>query len=367
MKTKIRTALLLLLSILLLLSLICCAEKSENVMEYKKSAVTSNMYQYWMSGYKAMFLYTYGADMQNAAAFWSEEIDDGVTTESFFTSIVDQSVMKKLVCLSLFEENNLKLNDATRISVKETVDRLVSDLADGKKSEFNRLYAEYGVNYDILIDIYLAEAKIEMLRDFFYGEYGVEQLTSSQKEEYFSENYARMNQIFIHTKDKLVKGSDGKYIIEGDKYKSEPLSESEKAEKQAKILEVEQKIAEGQDFDTLLQNYNEDEAASVYKDGLYFTPQTEYIDEVISALFGLEIGESCRVESEFGTHFIKREPLIKGAYSDKENADFFGSFDTDVIDFFFDEKLSELIPDVRVNQEAKEKIKASEIEENWNF
>lgn len=81
----------------------------------------------------------------------------------------------------------------------------------------------------------------------------------------------------------------------------------------------------------------------------------------------MEIGEVRRVESEFGVHFIKRYPLDEKAYSDKMNADFFSTFESDVIESVYDAKLSELIKDVVVNTEEKNKIKASEIAANWSL
>ncbi|NLK39493.1 MAG: hypothetical protein GX303_04500 [Clostridiales bacterium] len=353
--------------LLCLLFLSACGAKETPVMTYKDVSVSPHMYQYWLSGYKAMFLYTYGENSKDSASFWEEVLDEGVTTESFFTAIADESIKKKLVIMSLFREYDLTLSKTVKNNIKERLDQLVEDLGEGKKSQFNAYAANYGVNYDILYDIYLEEAKMEVVKDYLYGSYGIEKITDEQRQEYYEANYARMKHIFIRTKDRLVTDEDGKYIHDGEKYLTEELTVEEKAEKQAKIEELAQKLDNGGDFEALLGEYSEDEASAYYKNGFYFTASTDYIAEVLRVTFEMEIGEVRRVESEFGVHFIKRYPLDEKAYSDKMNADFFSTFESDVIESVYDAKLSELIKDVVVNTEEKNKIKASEIAANWSL
>lgn len=344
-----------------------CGSEGPSVMEYKDLTVTSNMYQYWMSGYKAMFLYTYSENMKDSASFWEEKLDDGVTTETFFTGIVDENIKKKLVAMSLFRESGLSLTNAVQTSVKGKVDQLVSDLSEGNKSKFNSFIADYGVNYDILFNIYLEEAKIEQLKDYLYGSYGAEKITDDQRDEYYKQNYTRIKHIFIRTEDRLVTDKDGNYVYDGEKYQTEALTEEEKQQKQAKIAQVSSKLDAGENFESLLTEYSEDEASSHYTNGFYFSASTEYIAEVLEAAFNMQIGEVRRVESEYGVHFVKKYELDDGAYSVSTNSDFFTTFNNDVTEYVFDQKLTALAADVKVNSEEKEKIKASVIPANWSF
>lgn len=343
-----------------------CGAKGTPVMTYKDVRVTANMYQYWLSGYKAMFLYTYGGSSKDSAAFWSEVLDEGVTTESFFTAMADESIKKKLVTMSLFREYGLTLSKTVQEEVKKQLDQLVDDLGEGKKSKFNAYAAQFGVNYDILYDIYLEEARMAVVKDYLYGSYGVEKITDAQRQAYYETYYARFKHIFIRTKDRLVTDKDGNYIFDGEKYLTEELIEEEKAQKQAKIAEVAGKLESG-DFEQLLAEYSEDEASTHYKNGYYFTADGDYIAEVLSAAFEMDVGEVRRVDSAFGVHFVKRYGLDDGAYANSANADFFSTFEADVIDWVFDAKLTELAKDVVVNHDEKNKIKAAEIAANWSM
>ena len=122
------------------------------------------------------------------------------------------------------------------------------------------------------------------------------------------------------------------------------LTEEEKQEKAEKIAA----LADGEDFETVYETYSED---LYYENGYYLTRETDFIDEVVTSAFALEIGETVRIESDYGVHYLMRLELEDYAYNDTKNADFFDGFADTVANADFLTMLDELIENVEVNEE----------------
>ncbi len=84
-----------------------------------------------------------------------------------------------------------------------------------------------------------------------------------------------------------------------------PVTDEMKTEARARAEEVLAKVNEGQDFDALIEEYNDDPGAT--EEGYTFADDGTMVPEFAAASFALEIGKtSGLVETSYGYHIIKR-------------------------------------------------------------
>jgi hypothetical protein len=101
--------------------------------------------------------------------------------------------------------------------------------------------------------------------------------------------------------------------IEEINAENEKLEEEAKKEKLAVAEEVLEKAKNGDDFDELITEYNEDPGETLNDDGTYdgyFFTTGEMVEEFENAAFALDENEiSDIVETDYGYHIIKRVPV----------------------------------------------------------
>ena len=359
MKSTKKILCILLASLMLIL---CACEKSPIVMEYEGQVISADMYTYWMSRYKALFLYSY-ADSTDSPEFWSTEVADGITAETLFTNIIDENIKKNLVCMYLFDKYSLKLPSSTESDIDADMEQLISDI--GGSEVFEEELTALGINKKTLREIYIIEEKIEYLRNYLYGTNGVEKVTDEQKQAYMEDNYVCIRHIFFSTSPEYVLDSNGSYTYDdsGNIIIKTPTAE-EINKKKVTAEAVYERICQGEDFEKMLEEYTDDDASISYENGFYLTSSIDYIDEVTEAAFDMEIGEVRLVNSDYGVHIVKRYELQDKAYEDQSNADFFEDFDDMVISEVFQNKLAEYMDLITVNTEEKVKYSIVTIEAN---
>lgn len=99
--------------------------------------------------------------------------------------------------------------------------------------------------------------------------------------------------------------------------------DTNKAEAKKKAEKVLQKAKAGEDFDKLIAEYNEDPGMEMYPDGYTFT-LNEMVPEFEESAFSLKEGEiSGLVESVYGYHIIKKEPLAPITDAIRESLSFY--------------------------------------------
>ena len=334
-----KTACLLLAICLILPTLSACSDKSEPfVMSYGGYGITEKQYTYWLSYYKTTFysaLEDYAQTGEEyTEQFWLTETDEGVLWE--LTRIKAEDYMKKLVVsLYLFDHYGLDDIEGTREQIKISVDECIADdiAALGARSTLNEALSAYKMNISDLEDMYRIEIKRSMLEEYLYGSGGKTPLTDEDKEAYYNETYARVKHILINTVDKYVLDDDGQRIIDTSTgyYKTEKLTDAEKEEKKALASTVLQKAENGEDFEELIEQYNEDEGMTYYTDGYFLTENSAYEKAFLNAAIELQTGQIKSVESAYGIHIIKKYALEKGAYLKDINKNFFSELEDDAL------------------------------------
>ena len=422
-KTSIRALALCLAMIMLAVTFCSCGGSGKTMMSIGKQTLSVNMYELMLSRYRGTMEYSYPDAAKNE--FWDIVIDStGTTYNDYFTaSILDNA--KTYVCaMYVFEEiEKLTLPKGTLDVIDEEMQKMVDELADGSKTAFNAQIAQYGVNYNMLREAYIMEAKVAYLQDTLYGSDG-SLLSDVVREEYYRKNYTRFKHVFLFTYSAVYEqdanGDDIYYAdddtIAYDKINGNPkadangnpvkddqgntvyytadgrisydkvngqrayvynengyvttrtYSKDEIAEVEAKANQILEMAKSGEDFDELVEIYNEDPGFSEYLNGYYLTDASEYeIAEVKDALPDMQEGEIRIVRSDYGFHVLKKYELDEGAYKDSVNADFFTDFNSNLMTDMFLRLVEQYADKVEIDEELAASIEIKDVAANYYY
>lgn len=165
----------------------------------------------------------------------------------------------------------------------------------GGKEMFNDWLASFDYTQQIYDNTVATTAYLGAIERAYYGENGTK--TNEQAiMDAFDENYLCAKHILVQTVDGL-----------GEELTGDALAAAE-----SKANEALEKVKAGEDFDTLVQQYNEDPGMEMYPEGYVFT-DGDMVEEFYEGTKALEPGETSTelIKSSFGWHIIKREPLTK--------------------------------------------------------
>ncbi len=362
-------ALLLLVCCVLPILASCSSKKlGEPLMTLGDITFSENMLEFLLSRYKYYFVsqHTGGKDDK---AFWDTKVEGSDKTwNETFTEFVVDNAKTYTAALYLFDDLGLKLPEATVEKIDKEIESLLNGQADGNKNKFNEILATYGVNMDILREVYLMEEKYAMIRDFYYGEYGTEKLSTEAKDAYYKDNYYRFKHIFKYTGSRPVI-KDGKFVYD-DKgnVRYEEMTKEMDDKVKGTMSALYNAIKDGnEDFDEILEIYNEDIANDEYPNGYYVTETTVYAEEVLDKVFSMDIESYAYVESEYGVHIILRLPLEKGAYDSEENTDFFGNFEDNLIQYTFNKKLEPYKQQIIIDEKLLAKYCLKDVNANPGY
>ncbi len=359
-----------------------CSSKGKTLMELEGEKLSVNIFQLYLSRMKGTVSSSYGSESLQSS-FWDTIMDtSGTTYNDYFKAQVLEEAKLYLAALYAFEQEGLKLPDSTVDAIESEIDELIENDANGSKNEFNSILSKYGVNYKMLKEAKIIEAKISYLNDYLLGTDG-SKISPTLIEEYYQNNYARFKQVFIYTyalvyetdengdevwydendnkkisydktqkrktdengaeiKDKngdfIYVNEDGKIAYNKVNAKRNPILDEDGYQKTRKYTEEElikasdyaQLILEKCEednftlFDTMVENYSEDSGMTQYPNGYYITADSNYDSkEVVEAVFDMEVGEIRRVNSDYGIHLVMKYENEEGGYADTDNKDFF--------------------------------------------
>lgn len=165
----------------------------------------------------------------------------------------------------------------------------------GGKEMFNDWLASFDYTSQIYDNTIATTAYLGAIERAYYGTNGTK--TNEQAiMDAFNENYLCAKHILVQTVDGL-----------GEELTGDALAAAE-----SKANEALEKVKAGEDFDTLVQQYNEDPGMEMYPEGYVFT-DGDMVEEFYEGTKALEPGETSTelIKSSFGWHIIKREPLTK--------------------------------------------------------
>lgn len=210
MKKSILRILILVIALSTVLATCSCSSCShgKTLMTLKhegiKVTISVNAYQLMLCRAKATLKEV--GDVGNDA-FWDQYVTSTKTMDQYYRDNILQNCKSYLVALYLFEKYELSLSEEKEAEIDEIMAEFVRTDGNGSKAQLNSVLSDYGINYDILKDVYVMDAKIEALLLHLYGE-GGSLIADNVKTEYMEENYVHYAHLFLPF---------SKYVYEKDK------------------------------------------------------------------------------------------------------------------------------------------------------
>ena len=136
---------------------------SDYVYKYGDYAIDKSFYSYWIARYKAVLMYSY-YDIEDTDSFWDTDYGNGTANE-VLTAYADETIKNYLMSVYLFDKFDLQMAESVESGVDSQLKEIVDDAYEGNVALLNEDGYEYGINYNMLRQIYLAEAKTELVYD----------------------------------------------------------------------------------------------------------------------------------------------------------------------------------------------------------
>ena len=193
-----------LLSVLLCLALLmgavamtACANKGKTLLELDGHTISSNQYQLLLSRVRGSLAYAgYSVD---SPTFWEMVIDsEGNTYDEYFRNAALADAKRYLAAAVIFDEEGLVLPQSYKEAIDEDIEEYIRDA--GSKSALNSQLSAYGVNVDMLRDLYLLEAKYDYVQTYLYGTEG-EKIAANVRHDYLTEHAVCFKQVLIRAFD----------------------------------------------------------------------------------------------------------------------------------------------------------------------
>ena len=317
------------LLLLLALSLATLTGCGGRIVSYRSLHVDEGTFMYLYSYFRYRIPAAFkGAGVKDTAAFWDAAYDDTQTNGQYYGNMALEFVYQTIVSARIFDSES-SLSAAERKNLKEMQQEVLTldYKGGGDKKTFNEKASTFGFDYDDFCDGTLMLYKASKVKVALYGATGI-LAEESDLNSYLKNNYVRIKMIFIRTKDRFVLDGNGNYVLgENGNYKTEPLPEEVRLEKEQKISTLLADIADGMteaEFDALLASrdpyYNDDSSYPAL--GYYFNENASYTKayaaafgakvegeaDIVSTALSMKAGEVRAVESEYGTHFFMPLP-----------------------------------------------------------
>ena len=353
----------------MLLPLCACTVSSPAYASYGKYEITVNMYEYWIAYYKARFYSSFAdyglVDGEYDESVWDETADGDKTLAQQIVEHVDTQINEMLICAGIYDELGLSNNAAAKKQLQNTIDELINqDMnAAGSRAELNGILGVYGMNIDILRRALEFEAKATVVTDKLFGEGGEHAVTDEEREQYYQTNYGRAKHILIKNDVKYVLDDKGepKVNIYTGRYETEELTAEEKEEKRKLAEDLLSRAQSGEDFDALIDGYNEDGGMTVYTDGYFVSADSLLDTKYITAVLTSKDGDVVLAETSYGLMIIKKYPLEAGMWNTELNSVFFSDMDTNIISQKKTDVFGEKYTQISRNAEYRDAFRLSDI------
>ena len=395
MKRMIRAAAAFLAAVMLTLAFVSCSGGMGNtVMELGGTVITENMIEFWLSRYKAQFVYYYGDaicqqyDLDNIEQFWpiKDESGSGKTYDEIMSEFIYENAETYLCALYLFDQYGLSLPAETEADVDAYIEELCQNNASGSKSEFNAILETYGINRKQLRELYLIDEKVDYLQEYLFGKNGTLGVTKVDKDEYYKANYVRMRQICIFINECPETDKDGNYVLDKDgyvKYRDMTAEETQAARERA--AEALKKVQGGTAFPNVHNEYDENSQDNTYA-SIYMSKDSSMggdaaLEKIYTELQSMKIGEIRLIETEGSLHIVEKLELDEGAYDNSANVDFFTFYDAELENYvtfeqylkeplfleFISESLEKFSADIKIDEALLNKKKLSNVKANYSY
>ena len=186
-------------------------------------------------------------------------------------------------------ELGVTLSDEEHKNIRSAVASFKSQM--GGKKAGDKILKEFGIDDSILEAVLSTSTYAQKISE----QIKADEAADEEMKQYFEDEYLRAKHILISTQDQTT---------------GEEFDEAKKAEAEKKANEILERAKNGEDFDALITEFNEDPGMSANPDGYFFT-HGEMVPEFENAVKSVQPEEITICKSDFGYHIIKRLPLAK--------------------------------------------------------
>ena len=213
-RSIVRSVALILSLVMVVVCFAGCGSKGKTLMVLDQDGIkvkmSVNLFQLYLSRLKGQMSASEdpGAKVYSDS-YWDAWVSqDGTTRNDQYTNYILEEAKAYLAALYLFEQNDLKLPDETIDAIDAELEELIEYRADGSKSQFNSLLAEFGVNYKLLREAMIISEKISYLKQHLFGADG-SKIAENLVDDYYKENYRRFKVITLYASEYV-------YYTDGD-------------------------------------------------------------------------------------------------------------------------------------------------------
>lgn len=264
-------------------------------------------------------------------------------------SIAAENLKKSMLLKELADKMGISLTDDESKQIKSAISSFKSNM--GGKKAGDKLLKSYGVSDEFLLTILSASTYSSQITD----KLELAEPTDDEIKQYFKDNYLRAKHILISTKDMTT---------------GEELDEDKLAEAEKKANEVLEKAKNGEDFDALIKEYNEDPGMESNPDGYFFT-DGDMVSEFENTTKSLDFNGIDICKSDYGYHIILRLPIDE---TDAKFAEYLENNKTSVKSALSSEKETEALEkkadeegiQIEVNEKKLATLEIEEPKENNN-
>lgn len=233
----------------------------------------------------------YGLSEKNMASTFGDAAKESAKQQVALIHIVKQKMDELGLSLSYSQKKNIV-----------TANKQNAEQLGGEDAYLQRL-ASIGFDMDNYNNYQYVSACAQVLKNYYFGENGVNVPSDDELQKYLDDNYITAKHILILTKNPST---------------GETTRTDEEAKKEAQA--VLDRLNNGEDFDALLTEKNEDAGEAQYAKGYTFT-EGQMVDEFYNAAKALQEGEvSGLVKSQYGYHIIKRCELNQDEFENMRDA-----------------------------------------------
>lgn len=231
-------------------------------------------------------------------------------SEQMLVASTDEVCMLASIASAKFHELGLKLGTDKAWEYK-AFQKQITEMVAAQGMDFEDYLDTFGLTERQFRNLVARDYYIEALQEYYFGAGGEKAPAEDELRKTFDESYFRVKHILIGSTDET----------------GAPLTGDALAEKEALVGEVQDKLAAGEDFDALIEQYGEDPGMQTNKDG-YLIDQdgatldgSYMVEEFTNGATALAVDEiSEPVQSDFGWHIIKRIPATEQDFEDARYA-----------------------------------------------
>ena len=279
---------------------------TKEIANVNGKVISEGEFKYFLENVKQQMLTEAGlATEEEIASFWAGDID-GVNAAEVAKNKALEDVIR-------MEISNILAAEA-EITVDATTKKQIEEMVKQGGEQVVQLKATTGLNDDDIINLLIKEQTQSL-----YANY----LSSTKPEEFspkaedavakYDTEYVRVKHIFISKTDLSEQTAEApaeEATAESTEAATQTPEEFEAAQKVI-AQEVYDKAKNGEDFEALIAEYNEDPGMEQNPNGYTFTNNSGMVQVFEDAAFALEVGQISEiVEQPQGWHIIKRYDLL---------------------------------------------------------